>query len=67
MATGVLIVEDEFLLRPDAAGRWCLAFAAFGLRPLDPFDRVAGDGVLLTEIFEQRGQRSQPVTNRRAR
>ena len=38
----------------------------FGLRPLDAFDRVVGDGVLLTEVFEQRGQRGQPVPDRRA-
>ena len=36
------------------------------LRPLDAFDRVVGDGVLLAEIFEQRGQRGQPVPDRRA-
>jgi hypothetical protein len=48
------------------ADRRRLAFAAFGPWALDAFDRVVGDGVLLTEIFEQRGQRSQPVPDRRA-
>ena len=38
-----------------------LAFAAFRLRPLDAFDRVMGDGVLVAQIFEQRGERGQPV------
>src|ERR1700689_2200729 len=48
------------------ADRRRLAVAAFGLRPLDAFDRIVGDGVLLAQIFEQRGQRSQPVPDRRA-
>ena len=43
------------------ADRRRLAFAAFGLRPLDAFDRVVGDGVLVAEIFEQRRQRRQAV------
>jgi len=30
-----------------------LAFAAFGLRPLDAFDRVVADRVLVAEILEQ--------------
>ena len=30
-----------------AKGRRRLAFATFGLRPFDAFDRVVGDGVLL--------------------
>ena len=38
-----------------------LAFAALHLRPLHAFDRVVGDGVLLAEIFEQRGERREPV------
>ena len=29
-----------------------LAFAALSPRPLDAFNRIVGDGVLLTEIFE---------------
>ena len=29
------------------------AFAALGLRPLDAFDRVLAEGVLLAEILEQ--------------
>jgi hypothetical protein len=34
------------------AERRRLAFAALGLGPLDAFDRVMGDGVLVAEIFE---------------
>ena len=30
-----------------------LSFAAFRPWPLDAFDRVVGDGVLVAEIFEQ--------------
>ena len=48
------------------AERRRLAFAAFRLRPLDAFDRVMGDGVLLAEIFEQRGERREPVPDRAA-
>ena len=48
------------------AERRRLAFAAFRLRPLDAFDRVVGDGVLLAEIFEQRGERREPVPDRAA-
>ena len=43
------------------AERRRLAFAAFRLGPLDAFDRVMGDGVFLAEIFEQRGERGEPV------
>ena len=63
---GVLVGRCEQVARLVVADRRRLAFAAFGLRPLDAFDRVVGDGVLLAEIFEQRGQRGQPVPDRRA-
>ena len=63
---GVLVGRCEQVARLMIADRRRLAFAAFGLRPLDAFDRVMGDGVLLAQIFEQRGQRSQPVPDRRA-
>src|SRR3954462_26112 len=43
-----------------------LALAAFRLRPLDAFDRVMRDGVLLAQIFEQRGNRGEPVPDRAA-
>ncbi len=56
----------EQLARLVIAERRRLAFAAFRLRPLDAFDRVMGDGVLLAQIFEQRGERRQPVPDRRA-
>jgi hypothetical protein len=59
----VLAGRCEQVARLMIADRRRLAFAAFGLRPLDAFDRVVSDGVLLTEIFEQRGQ---PVPDRRA-
>jgi hypothetical protein len=69
----VALALDRILLRRFeqvaclvVADRRRLAFAAFGPRPLDAFDRVVGDGVLLTEIFEQRRQRGQPVPDRRA-
>ena len=51
----------EQLARLVIAERRRLAFAAFGLRPLDAFDRIMGDGVLVAEIFEQRCERRQPV------
>ena len=54
------------LARLMIAERRRLAFAAFRLRPLDAFDRIVGDGVLLAEIFEQRGQRREPVPDRAA-
>lgn len=34
------------------------------LRSLDAFNRVVGDGVPLAKIFEQRGERRQPVVDR---
>ena len=48
------------------AERRRLAFAAFRFRPLDAFDRIMGDGVLIAEIFEQRRQRREPVPDRAA-
>ena len=56
----------EQLARLVIAERRRLAFAAFRLRPLDAFDRVMGDGVLVAEIFEQRRERRQPVPDRAA-
>ena len=56
----------EQLARLMIAERRRLAFAAFRLRPLDAFDRIMGDGVLLAEIFEQRGERREPVPDRAA-
>ena len=41
-----------------------LAFAAFRFRPRDAFHRVMRDGVLVAEIFKQRGQRRKPVPDR---
>ena len=43
------------------ADRRRLAFGGFRLRPLDPFDRIVGNGVPAAQIFEQRGQRREPV------
>ena len=63
---GVRLGRGEQVARLVVADRRRLAFAAFGLRPLDAFDRVVGDGVLLAEIFEQRGQRREPVPDRAA-
>ena len=56
----------EQVARLIIADRRRLAFAAFRARPFDAFDRVVGDGVLLAQIFEQRGERRQPVPDRRA-
>jgi hypothetical protein len=51
----VALALDGFLLRRrKQLAR--LVIAAFSLRPFDTFDRVVGDGVLLVEIFEQRGE-----------
>ena len=60
----VVLGRGQQLARLVIADRRRLAFAAFRLRPLDAFDRVVGDGVLLAEIFEQRGERRQPVPDR---
>jgi hypothetical protein len=46
---GVLAGRCEQVARLMIADRRRLAFAAFGLRPLDAFDRVVGDGVLLAQ------------------
>ena len=54
------------LARLMIAERRRLAFAAFRLRPLDAFDRIVGDGVPVAQIFEQRGQRREPVPDRAA-
>jgi Phage integrase family len=43
-----------------------LAFAAFRLRAFDPFDGVMGDGVPFAKIFEQRGERREPMPDRAA-
>ena len=40
-----------------------LAFAAFHLRPRHALDRVVGHGVAVAEVFEQGGQRREPVAN----
>ena len=63
---GIRVGRCEQFARLVVADRRRLAFAAFGLRPLDAFDRVVGDGVLLAEILEQRGRRGRPVPDRRA-
>jgi hypothetical protein len=42
------------------------ALTAFRPRPLDPFDRVMGDGVLLAEVFEKGGERRQAMPDGRA-
>ena len=62
----VVLRRVEQLARLVIAERRRLAFAAFRLRPLDAFDRVMGDGVLLAQIFEQRGERREPVPDRAA-
>ena len=63
---GVGLRRGQQLARLVIAERRRLAFAAFRLRPLHAFDRVVGDGVALAEIFEQRGQRREPVADRAA-
>ena len=62
----VVLRRVEQLARLMIAERRRLAFAAFRLRPLDAFDRVMRDGVLLAQIFEQRGERREPVPDRAA-
>jgi hypothetical protein len=62
----VVIRRVEQLARLVIAERRRLAFAGFGFWALDAFDRVVGDCVLLTQIFEQRGQRCEPVADRAA-
>ena len=62
----VLPRRFEQLARLVIADRRRLAFAAFRPWPLDAFDRVMGDGVLLAQILEQRGERGQPVPDGRA-
>ena len=58
---GVRVGRCQQVARLVVADRRRLAFAAFGPRPLDAFDGVVGDGVLLAEIFEQRGRRRRIV------
>jgi hypothetical protein len=41
-----------------------LAFATFTARPLDAFDWIMGNSVLVAKILEQRRQRRQPVPDR---
>jgi hypothetical protein len=59
----ILVRRHQEIARLVVANRRRLAFAAFRLRPLDAFNRVMGDGVFVAEIFEQRGQRRQPVAD----
>ena len=63
---GVRFGRVEQFARLVVADRRRLAFAAFGSRPLHPFDRIVGDGVLLAKVFEQRGHRGEPMADRRA-
>ena len=63
---GVGLRRIQQFARLMIADRWRLAFAAFRLRPLDAFDRIVGDGVFLAEIFEQRGERREPMPDRAA-
>ena len=49
--------RNQELARLMIAERWRFACAAFRLRALNTFDRVMGDGILLAQIFEQRGKR----------
>src|SRR3954449_11289234 len=65
-ANAVVGWRVEQFARLMIAKGWCLAFAAFRLRPLDAFDRVMRDGVLLAQIFEQRGNRGETVPDRAA-
>ena len=62
----VVLRRIEELARLVIAERRRLAFAALGLRPLDAFDRIMGDGVLVAQILEQRRQRREPVPDRAA-
>ncbi|MBV9704205.1 MAG: hypothetical protein JO163_15855 [Methylobacteriaceae bacterium] len=63
---GILAGRREQLARLMIADRRRLAFAALGLRPLDAFGRIVGDGILLAEMLEQRGERRQTVSDGRA-
>src|SRR3954462_14029462 len=65
-ANAVVGWRVEQLARLMIAKSRCLAFAAFRLWPLDAFDRVMRDGVLLAQIFEQRCNRREPVPDRAA-
>jgi hypothetical protein len=59
----LLAGRDEQVARLVVAERRRLASAALGLEPLDAFDRVMGDGVVVAEILEQRRQGGQPVAH----
>jgi hypothetical protein len=62
LATDVVGLRGlEELARLMICNRRRLAFAAFRFRPLNAFDRIMGDGVLIAKIFEQRRERRQPV------
>jgi hypothetical protein len=61
---GVFVGGGQQLACLMIADGWRLAFAAFCPRPLNALDRIMGDGVFLAQIFEQRGERCQPVPDR---
>src|SRR5208283_2866567 len=63
---GVFLRRGQQFARLVIAERRRLAFAAFRLRPLDAFDRIVRDGVLLAQMFEQRRQRGEAVPDRAA-
>ena len=52
------------LARLTVAKRRRAAFIAIGHRPLDAVDRVAGDGIALAEVIEQRRQRRELAPDR---
>ena len=63
---GVLAGSHEQIAGLVVAERRRLAFAALGPGPLDAFDRVVSDRVVLAEILEERRQRGQAMPDRGA-
>ena len=59
----VVLGDKEQLVCLVIAERRRFAFAAFGLWPLDAFDRIVGNGDLLAEMSEQGGKRREPMPN----
>src|ERR1700722_15576503 len=65
-AEGVVLRRLEEFARLMIGDRRRLAFAAPSLWPLDALRRVMGHRILVAEIFEQRRQRREPVSDRAA-
>ena len=62
-AHGVVDRRVEQLAGLVVAERRRLAFGGFRRRPLHALDRIVGDGVLVTQMLKERGQRGEPMAD----